>query len=76
MPEMENFDSLLLRQQTVVDAYGRMQKPPYVGIPFYGRSQTGKAFEQADVVKESNSKPLGGPWMLFARPIEHLLRGL
>lgn len=47
-----------------------MQKPPYVVILFYGRSQPGKAFEQADMVEERNSKSMGGSWMLFPRPIE------
>ena len=69
---MENFDSLLLRHKAVVNANGRMQKPPYVGVLFHGRSQPGKAFEKADVVEERNSKSMGGSWMLIPRPIENL----
>ena len=74
VPEVENSDSLLLRQQVVVAVKRRMEKSKYARISLHGRSQTGKAPEPVFVVEKRGPKPLRGSRMLFPRPIEHLFK--
>jgi hypothetical protein len=72
VPEVQDFNSLLLEKNSIIDVQRRMKDTAHSGKAFDGFAEVRKALEKVYVVQERGDELLGSCRMVLPRPRENL----
>ena len=74
VPEVQDFNSLLLKKDSIIDMQRRMKDPAHSRKAFDGFAEARKAPEKIYVVQEGGHELLGSCRMVLPRPRENLMQ--
>jgi hypothetical protein len=74
MPEVQNLDLSVFRQNSIVHVQWRMLKASDVGVTADRRAEIREVLQHVDMIEKAISKALSGSWMMLPRPIHDLFQ--